>query len=218
MSWGAAIEGAVIGWGRTFHLGVDNLDIDMSALSGRLPVLGRSGSGKSTLLYLLSFLKYPTRGWVRWLFPDGERAVWGRRGLELGSSSVTITQIRRRYFGFSYQRSTLTPYLRVRENLRYPLMLQDELSEQEINEQVYLAVSQVLLCGQNGGSGQEGDSMEALMERYPRSVLVVGAASLRDGDATNIFRMFEAGALDLFLEPLGWRSEDVGSFSRELTS
>ncbi|WP_193771352.1 chemotaxis protein CheB [Candidatus Magnetaquicoccus inordinatus] len=60
--------------------------------------------------------------------------------------------------------------------------------------------------------------VRALMERYPRSVLVVGAASLRDGDATNIFRMFEAGALDLFLEPLGWRSEDVGSFSRELTS
>ncbi|MBF0182808.1 MAG: response regulator [Magnetococcales bacterium] len=60
--------------------------------------------------------------------------------------------------------------------------------------------------------------VRSLMERYPRSVLVVGAASLREGDASIIFRMFEAGALDLFLEPLGWRSEDVGSFSRELTS
>jgi chemotaxis response regulator CheB/two-component sensor histidine kinase len=60
--------------------------------------------------------------------------------------------------------------------------------------------------------------VRALMERYPRSVLVVGASLLREGDAITIFRMFEAGALDLFLEPLGWRSEDVGSFSRELTS
>ncbi|MBF0159494.1 MAG: ATP-binding cassette domain-containing protein [Magnetococcales bacterium] len=170
MSWGASVDGAIIGWGRTFHLDIDQMEIDMGSLSGRLPVLGRSGSGKSTLLYMLSFLKYPTQGWVRWLFPDGERAVWGRHGLETGSSTVTINQLRRRYFGFSYQRSTLTPYLRVRENLRYPLMLQDEMSEQEIDEQVHLAISQVLLCGQNGGNSQEGDSMEALMERYPHEL------------------------------------------------
>lgn len=56
-----------------------------------------------------------------------------------------------------------------------------------------------------------------VMDRHPRPVLVVGASALREGDAVAIFQLFEAGALDLYLEPLGWRSEDVGQFSRELT-
>ncbi|MEO5362473.1 MAG: response regulator [Magnetococcus sp. DMHC-8] len=60
--------------------------------------------------------------------------------------------------------------------------------------------------------------VQAVMERHPRPVLVVGAEALRDGDAATVFRLFEGGALDLFLEPLAWRSEDVGQFSRELTS
>ena len=65
----------------------------------------------------------------------------------------------------------------------------------------------------------EGDAfVRMVMERYPRPVLVVGASALREGDARTIFRMFEGGALDLFLEPLAWRSEDVGQFSKELTS
>ncbi|MEO5352180.1 MAG: response regulator [Magnetococcus sp. XQGC-1] len=60
--------------------------------------------------------------------------------------------------------------------------------------------------------------VRTVMERYPRPVLVVGASALREGDATAVFRMFEGGALDLFLEPLAWRDEDIGPFSRELTS
>ena len=59
--------------------------------------------------------------------------------------------------------------------------------------------------------------VQTVMERYPRPVLVVGTSALREGDTQTILRMFERGALDLFLEPLGWRSEDVGQFSQELT-
>lgn len=60
--------------------------------------------------------------------------------------------------------------------------------------------------------------VQMVMERYPRPVLVVSASALREGDTGTIFQLFEAGALDLYLEPLGWRNEDVGLFSRELTS
>ncbi|MBF0401013.1 MAG: response regulator [Magnetococcales bacterium] len=56
------------------------------------------------------------------------------------------------------------------------------------------------------------------MERYPRPMLVVGASALQEGESDTIFQMFEVGALDLFLEPLAWRSEDIGQFSLELTS
>ena len=170
MNWGVQVEGASIGWGRTFHLSVDRLTADATLLRGRLPVLGRSGSGKSTLLYLLSVLKYPKEGWVRWLFPDNERVVLGRDGIEKNSSTLTMTELRRKYFGFAYQRSTLTPYLRVRENLRYPLMLQGTMTEAEIDTQVQIAVNQILLCGQNGGVDQEGDTLEALLERYPNEL------------------------------------------------
>lgn len=57
--------------------------------------------------------------------------------------------------------------------------------------------------------------VQAVMERFPRPVLVVGSA-LREGDPAIVFRMFEAGALDFFLEPLTWRDEEGGHFSREL--
>lgn len=170
MNWGVQVEETSIGWGRTFHLAVDRLMVDATLLKGRLPVLGRSGSGKSTLLYLLSFLKYPKEGWVRWLFPDNERVVWGREGIDRGSSTLTMTDLRRRYFGFAYQRSTLTPYLSVRENLRYPLMLLGEMSEEEIDEQVHRAVNQILLCGQDGGIDHEGDSLDGLLARYPNEL------------------------------------------------
>ncbi|MBF0623929.1 MAG: ATP-binding cassette domain-containing protein [Magnetococcales bacterium] len=172
MSWGVQVDQAEVGWGTSFKLEVSQLAVDTETVSARLPVLGRSGSGKSTMLYLLTFLKRPRKGWVRWTFPDGARAAWGKKGLDRRGTDPDITALRRRYFGFAYQRSTLTSYLNVEENLRYPLILQGGLTRGEIDEQVHLAVQQVLLCGQGEDMfhAQDDDAVEAFLRRYPNQL------------------------------------------------
>lgn len=71
-----------------------------------LGILGPSGSGKSSLLYLLSGLKIPTRGEVRFegrsmsAMDDAERS-----------------RLRLREFGFVFQQPFLLGYLTARENV-----------------------------------------------------------------------------------------------------
>ncbi|MBF0340256.1 MAG: ATP-binding cassette domain-containing protein [Magnetococcales bacterium] len=168
MTWGVQIRAATVGWG-DFSLQVGGLKLDANAISGRLPVLGRSGSGKSTLLYLLTFLKRPRDGWVRWNFPDGSEAAWGPKGLDKSTSSLSLTEIRRRCFGFAYQSSTLTPYLRVRENLRYPLEQRGGYSNAEMDRKVHAAMDRVLLRDKNGSRVEE-TTPEEFLERYPNQL------------------------------------------------
>ncbi|MBF0143539.1 MAG: ATP-binding cassette domain-containing protein [Magnetococcales bacterium] len=169
MTWGVQVQGATVGWGRAFNLKVGGLRLDADAMSGRLPVLGRSGSGKSTLLYLLTFLKRPKEGTVRWTFPDGNVAVWGAKGLIRKESTVSLMRIRRRYFGFAYQNSTLTPYLKVRENLRYPLALMGGLSNEEMDRKVHAMMDRVLLRDSDG-TKIETTSAEEFLERFPNEL------------------------------------------------
>ncbi|MBF0308479.1 MAG: ATP-binding cassette domain-containing protein [Magnetococcales bacterium] len=166
MSWGVEVEPTLVGWGKSFNLEVGSLHMDARTISQRLPVLGRSGSGKSTLLYLLTFLKMPFQGRVRWVFPDGKRAAWDHRGLDKRVSTLSLAQIRRRYFGFAYQRSTLTPYLSVRENLLYPLQLRKGWGRKEMEERVRESVRRVLLCGSEAEEVGE-EEVDELMARYP---------------------------------------------------
>ncbi|WP_130470248.1 ABC transporter ATP-binding protein [Candidatus Magnetaquicoccus inordinatus] len=169
MSWGVQIRNATVSWGNSFNLVVGGLKLESNQISGRLPVLGRSGSGKSTLLYLLTFLKRPTEGTVRWSFPDGHRAVWGPKGLDSQESTLDLTQIRRQCFGFAYQNSTLTPYLRVRENLRYPLELLGGFTKSEMDRRVHAAMDRVLLRD-DLGARVEDTSPEEFLDRYPNEL------------------------------------------------
>lgn len=87
---------------------------------------------------------------------------------------------------------------------------------QEALAQIVVQDPHVICVGLHLPEGEAHALIRAIMERFPRPVLVVGS-TLREGDLPVIFRLFEAGALDLFLEPTGWRAEDGKQFSRELT-
>ena len=57
--------------------------------------------------------------------------------------------------------------------------------------------------------------VQTVMEHHPRPILLVGP-TLRDGDASTVFSLFEVGALDLYLKPVAWRDEEGGRFTRGL--
>jgi putative ABC transport system ATP-binding protein len=80
-------------------------------------VVGPSGSGKTTLVNVLGCLDNPTRGE---LSLDGE-AIF-KDGLEL--SERELTSIRRKYFGYIFQKFFLLPTLTVRENILLPSVFQ----------------------------------------------------------------------------------------------
>jgi putative ABC transport system ATP-binding protein len=80
-------------------------------------VVGPSGSGKTTLVNVLGCLDNPTRGE---LSLDGETIF--KDGLEL--SERELTSIRRKYFGYIFQKFFLLPTLTVRENILLPSVFQ----------------------------------------------------------------------------------------------
>jgi putative ABC transport system ATP-binding protein len=84
---------------------VDGVSIEVRA-GEFVGIMGPSGSGKSSLLYLMSGLKVPTSGQVRYrnlvihLMSERERML-----------------LRRRDFGFVFQQPYLLPYLTALENV-----------------------------------------------------------------------------------------------------
>ncbi|MDR2104939.1 MAG: ABC transporter ATP-binding protein [Deferribacteraceae bacterium] len=80
-------------------------------------IVGPSGSGKTTLVNILGCLDNPTRGK---LTLDSEEIF--KDGLELTESE--LTEIRRKYFGYIFQKFFLLPTLTVRENILLPSVFQ----------------------------------------------------------------------------------------------
>jgi putative ABC transport system ATP-binding protein len=84
--------------------------VDLAIDDGRITVLaGPSGSGKTTLLTLIGCLARPTSGRIR---IDGE--------LVSGLPERFLTQVRRRTFGFVFQRFNLIRGLDALENVMLP--------------------------------------------------------------------------------------------------
>ena len=91
-----------------------NTDLKTCALKGfdlKLPdkglvgIIGPSGSGKSTLMYCLSTLKMPTEGSIVY------------NGTELtGIGHAQREKLRRREFGFIFQKHYLVPYMTAMDN------------------------------------------------------------------------------------------------------
>lgn len=92
-----------------------NTDEKMYALKGfdlELPdkglvgIIGPSGSGKSTLMYCLSTLKTPTEGSVEY---NGKSLT--------GISNSEREKLRRKEFGFIFQKHYLVPYMSALDNV-----------------------------------------------------------------------------------------------------
>lgn len=89
-------------------------DVSLAIKKGSITsIMGPSGSGKSVLLNILGCLDNPTSGTLR---VDGKEIF--RDGLSLSESE--LTKIRRRFFGYVFQRFFLIPTLTVRENIILP--------------------------------------------------------------------------------------------------
>jgi macrolide transport system ATP-binding/permease protein len=101
---------------RSFQVGDRQLDvlksIDLTIHCGTMvAIMGTSGSGKSTLLNLLGCLDQPS---------SGSYKVWGREAKSL--SSDVLASLRRKYFGFVFQRYHLLPGLSAQGNVEIPAM------------------------------------------------------------------------------------------------
>lgn len=89
--------------------------IDISIQKGEfVAVMGASGSGKSTLLNLLGGLDQPT---------DGKVLLDGHNLSEYNEEQLAT--IRREKMGFIFQRHDLFPVLTARENIEFPMLLND---------------------------------------------------------------------------------------------
>lgn len=88
---------------KLYALGGFDLDLPDRGLVG---IIGPSGSGKSTLMYCLSTLKKPTEGTVEY------------NGKDITTiSSSEQEKLRRKEFGFVFQKHYLVPYLSAYENV-----------------------------------------------------------------------------------------------------
>jgi len=90
-------------------------DINIEIHQGEfVAIMGPSGSGKSTLLNLLGGLDQPSSGKV---ILDGH---------DLSEySEEELAKIRRQKMGFIFQRHDLFPVLTARENIEFPMLLND---------------------------------------------------------------------------------------------
>ncbi len=99
--------------GRERVLALDDVNIEIRQ-GEFVAIMGPSGSGKSTLLNLLGGLDQPTNGKV---ILDGH---------DLSEyNEEQLASIRRQKMGFIFQRHDLFPVLTARENVEFPMLLND---------------------------------------------------------------------------------------------
>ena len=120
---GIAPDGEIVlqttGLRREYQMGRESIvalgGIDISIQKGEfVAIMGPSGSGKSTLLNLLGGLDQPTNGKV---ILDGH---------DLSEyNEEQLAAIRRQKMGFIFQRHDLFPVLTTRENIEFPMLLNE---------------------------------------------------------------------------------------------
>lgn len=100
--------------------------INLSIEKGKFTaVIGASGSGKTTLLNSIGGLYEPT---------EGEVIVDGISLADLSEEQLTV--FRRRKVGFVFQDYNLVPELTIRENILFPLVLDDSKPDKVFFEEI----------------------------------------------------------------------------------
>ena len=97
-----------------------------------ISLVGPSGSGKSTVLNMLGCLDTPTSGEI---IIDGTSIT--------PMSRTQRAEFRGRNIGFIFQSFNLIPVLSVYENIEYPLIMVQNLSESERKERVLTLLEEV---------------------------------------------------------------------------
>lgn len=97
-----------------------------------ISLVGPSGSGKSTVLNMLGCLDTPTSGEI---IMDGTSIT--------PMSRTQRAEFRGRNIGFIFQSFNLIPVLSVYENIEYPLIMVQNLSESERKERVLTLLEEV---------------------------------------------------------------------------
>ncbi len=104
---------------KSYHLGETSVhalnNLDLTLEHGEFIALsGPSGSGKSTLLNICGLLDRPDKG---------SYLIDGRNTAQLKAAEQT--RLRREQIGFVFQNFNLVPVMNARENIEYPLLLND---------------------------------------------------------------------------------------------
>jgi len=124
MEWGCALANIELQKGN-FNFEINN-SLMLNGEYKKIPIVGKTGSGKSSFLKAIFGLEGIKNGTIEWYFPDGEEVKIDK------NSIANIDKVRKKYFGFAFQDSSLTEYLTVRENLIYPLLLIDKSQDEAI--------------------------------------------------------------------------------------
>ncbi|MDR3290308.1 MAG: ABC transporter ATP-binding protein [Rickettsiales bacterium] len=101
---------------------LDNINIGIET-GDVVSVVGPSGSGKTTLVNILGCLDNPT---------DGDLIIDGQR-INKELNEVELTKVRRKFFGYIFQKFFLIPTLSVKENVLLPAVFQKSYKNNEKN-------------------------------------------------------------------------------------
>lgn len=142
MFFGCSISNLYIKKGEKFEFKITN-DFVLDGRYKKIPIVGRSGTGKSSLFSAIFGLEPIESGTVGWTFPNGE-------SLYIKSGDISqLEDIRKKYFGFAFQSSTLFDYLSVEENLLFPL-LQIGKSKNEAKQIINKEIKKYLIEKEKG--------------------------------------------------------------------
>jgi len=157
--WGCNLSDIAIdrsamgGAGFTLNIPSLRLNAEFGENWNKLPIMGISGAGKSTLMNIMAAIEWPHSlgSRIEWIFADGNRFEWGGDG----PTPAQLFELRRNYFGYAFQASTLIPHLNIAQNLTYPLEIRGVRKSiaKEKMEQVIRTISM--------------NSIDNLINRYP---------------------------------------------------
>ena len=103
---------------------LDGFDLKLPD-KGLVGIIGPSGSGKSTLMYCLSTLKRPTEGSILYNGNDITRI-----------SDKDREELRRKEFGFVFQKHYLVPYLNAVDNVMVAGIMNEKEAEELAKEKL----------------------------------------------------------------------------------